>query len=531
MIPRPSPAALPAAREGISAWAKFLLLTFLFIFAGRAWMIERYAASTALVDEWDATGGELLARWHDGTLTLPALFEAHNGDHRIVATRLLEILCYSINGSWEPQWVMTVKAAIYAAAATLFIQLLAGGLATRRYLAAGVLGVLFAFPFNYQNLIWAFQSQFDFFLLAVAIGWLALLRGKYGGALVSAFLALFTLGAGPVLAASYVPWLAWRWYRDRPARRTRAIHLGLALAIVAIGLVLRSGAPPDEDTPRQRVATLASALAWPYGNLLAQATSDRTVRLVPAVIRNFPSAQESWLRGATTAIARHPSLLVALNGMLAAVILLPSAVLARWTVRHRSLPRAAIGPLVLTAFALLMSLATALARPNQTPIAVRYLDLVSLMGFSAIAAGFVLSQLQPPARRWLVFWAGAMLAGYVPIMGGTLAKLNQRMPAHWLANLQAYFPAHDHGLLADNHESRWPILESDSVSRFMALLDEPRMAAVLPRSLTAPEAPLAWPAALARTVRRAGGMIAALAALLMLGLGASRGEFASSKTD
>ena len=161
-------------------------------------MIERFGASIASVDEWEATGKEILQAWREGTLSLAMLFEAHNGDHRIVATRLWEIFWYVVNGTWDPLLIMIVKSAIYSTAATLFIHLLTHALPRWRIAAATLLAGLFAFPFNYQNMLWAFQSQFDFFLLAVALGWLALQSNRPVAALVVAFLSLFTLGAGPI---------------------------------------------------------------------------------------------------------------------------------------------------------------------------------------------------------------------------------------------------------------------------------------------------------------------------------------------
>ena len=72
-------------------WFRFLACCFAAIFGFRAFLIEKYGASIARVDEWEATGKEVIAAWRNGTFSWAALFEAHNGDHRIVATRLWEI--------------------------------------------------------------------------------------------------------------------------------------------------------------------------------------------------------------------------------------------------------------------------------------------------------------------------------------------------------------------------------------------------------------------------------------------------------
>ncbi len=497
----PFPRALPGLLRLPSRWTGLLALIFLGIFALRAWMIERFAASVAMVDEWQATAGEILAPWSQGTLTWAALFQAHNGDHRILATRLLEIACYTVNGAWDPQLVLTVKAGVYALAATLFIHLLAGGLTARRKFAALLLGVLLAFPFNYQNLIWAFQSQFDFFLLAVAAGWIALLRRRLVPALAIAFAALFTIGAGPVLAASYVPFLAWRAWREPLARWAALAGLAAALAVAAWGASLRSAAAPL-GTAGTQAETFASALGWPYSNLLEHVTSPRSVKLIPPAVRNFPSPETSWVLRAAGMIDRHPRLQLSADLLAGLLQLLPTLVLAGGVWRRRVPARTAAGPLALAGFALLMTAATAVARGGQSSISVRYLDLIALNGFAALGAAFALLQTHARWRRWIVAWGLCLLPGYLAIMGGTLAKLSHRMPAYWLANLQAYFVAHDHSLLADNRDARWPILEDASVAEFMDFLDDPQIAAVLPPSLTRPSAPLPWASAAARWVRR-----------------------------
>jgi len=510
-----SPTLPPRTLHGWSwrstEWRSFLLLLFLAIFTQRAWLVERYAASVAMVDEWEATAGEILAPWNEGTLTPAALFQAHNGDHRIVATRLLEIACYSVNGAWDPQFVLTVKAGVYALAATLLVHLLAGALGARRHLAAVLLAALLAFPFNYQNLIWAFQSQFDFFLLAVAAGWLLLLRQQLLAALAIAFAALFTMGAGPALAASYGPFLAWRAWREPRCRRPALAGLAAALAVAALGVSLRSASAAPAASPAMQAETFASALGWPYSNLLSHVTSPRSVKLIPAAVRDFPSADDSWARRAAAAITRHPGLLLPANLLVALIQLLPSLALALWVWRRRALPASAAGPLALAGFALIVTVATAMARGGQTSISVRYLDLIALNGFAALASAFVLLQTDARWRRRIVLWGLCLLPGYLAIMAGTWAKLGHRMPAYWLANLQADFAARQ-SLPADNHDARWPILESTSVTEFVAFLDEPRVAAVLPPSVTRPAAPLPWASSIAHWVRV---LSAPLAVLLM----------------
>src|SRR3954471_10656036 len=154
-----------------SAWPIFLSCCFLVIVGIRWFLVERFGASIGWGDDIDGTVDKILVPFHRGTLHWSALFAPHNGDHVITATRLWEIFWYVVNGEWDPKLVMIAKVPIYAAAMTIVIHLLTRGLAAGRFAAAASLTALFAFPFNYHNLLWAFQSQFDFFLLTAASGW------------------------------------------------------------------------------------------------------------------------------------------------------------------------------------------------------------------------------------------------------------------------------------------------------------------------------------------------------------------------
>jgi hypothetical protein len=499
------------ASDRNQGWRIMRVLCLAFIFTTRLWLVERYGAPVAMIDEWEATGSEILAPWHSGKLTVAALFQAHNGDHRIVATRLLEIMCYELNGSWDPKLVLTVKAAIYAAAATLLIQLLVGRMRKWRLQAGALLCVLFAFPFNWQNLIWAFQSQFDFFLLAVGLGWLALINNRPGAALVAAFLSLFTLGAGPVIAFSYIPFMLWRGYCREISMRSALLFVAIAGLIGLFGVSLRGEQAAKVGSPVEQLVSLNAALAWPYSNMMAQLPAERTVRLVPSAIRNFPNQERSVVMALSRFIGRNTWILIPLNAIFALIILSPVLCQGLETLRKRSWPIEASGGLGITCFALLMVLATAIARAGQTTIAVRYLDLVCLVGFSSIAAAFSLSGTRP--RRWLRLWSLFMAVGYLSVMTATMAKLGHRMPAYWLSHLQQYFPSHNHEILKDNQAGLWPILEYASVPDFMASLDDPAMEAILPHSLTKPDAPLGPAAKAAAMLRKASGV-------LLLGLSA-----------
>ena len=279
--------------------------------------------------KWEATGKEILQAWQGGTLSLGMLFEAHNGDHRIVATRLWEIFWYVVNGTWDPLLIMIAKAAIYSAAATIFIHLLTHAVPRWRHLAATLLAGLFAFPFSYQNMLWGFQSQFDFFLLTVALGWLALKADRPVGALVVAFFSLFTLGAGPILAASYLPFFAVAWMDKRWSLRKAAAFAGVSIVLVAFGVSLRGEHAAPLGTHGEQARALTTLMAWPHSSLLS--IIDRlpeSERLIPRPLLHFPSAESSWLNHIAAFLHARPMVVPILNVVFALLLLAPTITVA-----------------------------------------------------------------------------------------------------------------------------------------------------------------------------------------------------------
>jgi hypothetical protein len=509
------------------SWFKFLLCCFAGITGLRIFLIEKFGSSVAWGDDLDGIARRILLPWENGTLTWPALFAAHNGDHRIVATRLWEILWYTLNGSWDPKLVMIVKAPIFATAATLFIHVLAGRLERGRYLAAATLAVLFAFPFAFANMLWAFQSQFDFFLLMAALGWTLLLRERVMGALIVAAAAILTLGSGPVIAASYIPFFLVAWWEKKWTARKTWLCSAAALAILALGLASPTNdRPPHTGTPVEKAATLARIYAWPHSNLLSIVERlPESERYIPARLLRFPSAEQSWLLQLADWMHRHPAAVVAFNVVCAAFIVAPTVAVALLLLRRRFTITQVSGPLGLGVFAFLMIAATAVARANQVTVAPRYLDHVALAGFVSLVCCFILGVADSRHRRWLAAWGIIMGCGYAATMVVTLAQISRRPSQHSLEVLQRYFATtpHNHAAMTENGAFRGFIV-SDDPTQFMSELDEPGMERVLPRSVIAPTSPLGPAAMVARQVAKAGPAIvlAAIIAATFIARGSRR---------
>lgn len=458
------------------------------IFGVRAFCVERFAASIAMVDEWEATGQQVLAAWHNGTFSWAALFQAHNGDHRIVATRLWEILWFELNGGWDPKLVMVLKCLVFAAAGTLFTHLLSSRLPRHRYAFAAMFAALFGFPFGYQNLLWAFQSQFDFFLLAAALGWWALLSGRTVLALVIAALSPFTLGAGPIIAASYLGYGVLAWWNGRWRTRHVAIFGMIAVGVTLVGVSLRSPEASPLGAPTAQAYTLLKLLAWPHSNLLLLLSQwPDSARLIPPAFVAIPSHDHSLVISVATLLQTHPVILVSLIAILAAVMILPLPI-ALWAfVTRPALRTRLFGALCLGAFALLLQIASAIARSTEVMVQTRYIDVVELTGFAAAGAAVVLALENARWRRWMMVWAMIVLPGYVATMGASLIQLSRSHESEWLAAVQPYFPSHNRALMPANDHWQLPILDRDPTA-FENLLDDPAVIAILPQSLTDPNA-------------------------------------------
>jgi hypothetical protein len=510
-------------------WYRFLGCCFLVVVGFRLFLIHRFGASIGWGDDIDGIAHRLLGPWQRGALEWPALFVPHNGDHVMVATRLWEILWYVLNGEWDPKLVMMAKTPIFAAAMVILTHLLTRGLERRRYTCAAVLTVLFAFPFNYHNLLWAFQSQFDFFLLTAALGWMALLDGRPVLALTIAALSPLTLGAGPVLAASYVPYLLatilgrhraeippWPW-------RRAGLYTAGALVIAAAGASLPTAeAMPREGALADKIATLFQLGAWPFSNLLsAVARLPESSNLIPGQLLNFPTAESSWMMALAGAFHRHPLLLVLAHVTIAVFVMAPLIGLTFLVVRRRVRLRVVLGPLALSGFVALMIGATAVARTNQPTIAIRFVDYIMLAGFISIVAGFVLGSRRPRWRRWLALWAVIMGLGYLATAGATMSQMvNRRKPQAGLEILQQYY-AGNRAILTQR-ENLVLFIVSEDPTAFMAQLDDPEVRAVMPRVVFDPDATPGPAARIANAVAYWGLPMAGFAAAGAIWIGMRR---------
>ncbi len=255
--------------------AALLTSLFLILLGSRALLISYAGSPTPFVDEWEGDGAYLLAPYLRGELKLSDLFAPY-AEHRILFTRLLVLSAFLVAGYWDVILQMIANAILdtttVVAVAYALSRVLNGGWA----IAAMVLSVgINAMPYAYDNVVYAFNSQF-YFVLAFSLAALAFLADARAwsprwaaGVLfgVGAFLSMAS-GALTLAAAAGAHLLQMACNRRGGVRE----WLGLA-ALAAITVALISLVPHASDELRARSvgeflwAFLALA-GWPAHNML-----------------------------------------------------------------------------------------------------------------------------------------------------------------------------------------------------------------------------------------------------------------------
>ena len=289
---------------------------------------------------------------------------------------------------------------------------------------------------------------------------------------------------------------------------------------MAFGASLRAEHAAPLGTPAEQAKTLTTLMAWPHSSLIS--IIDRlpaTERLIPRPVLNFPSAETSWLNRVAALLDAHPGLVPFLNVVLALILLAPTIIVAVLVARRQIRGTQLWGALGLAGFALLMQIATAIARAQEVGVPIRYLDVIALSLFAALACSFALGAYRPRLRPLFVLWALMVTPACLATMAGTMGVLRKRQPDTWVANMRQYFPSHDHAIFRRiiAEDPNWPLpFFSNNVDQLMSFFDDPGFEAIMPLSVIAPDQPPHPIGRAARAVGRAGWLIV----LVAMGTGA-----------
>ena len=425
--------AFTAARSLIasSAGATWALVgTFLVVFGARLYN-SHFGNPLPYWDEWETDAIDLLIPLRGGFLDWQALF-IPQGEHRILVTRLLNLVGTLINGEWDPRVGMTVGALFTAEHALLCVGALKAG--PRSGLIAGfAIAIWSCLPFDMQNIYWNIQSQmYALNLLAVCTLAIAVSARTdsltWCGACASGLVSLFTMGSG-FLAPAVASVICIARLRGAKENRLSVGILGaLFLASAVIGICMYRDAPFQGGgyarTWEQFLPSFISRSAWPFPAALGWTVFLWIPWLVASVLAVylrrapmliwFAVGVGAWALLNTVGLAHgRPSdprpfdtkYFTAMSLVIAASVLSSSALMSRWPA-HR----------MLTAALLAISLATVAA---MQPIAAKGIQgsreqSGARQANEALVRAYLATGNPAPLREtpyWeLPYWNGAELA-------------------------------------------------------------------------------------------------------------------------
>ena len=251
------------------AW---LAALFLVVAGAQLWVVQLYGSPLPMWDQW-FEADSFFRPWLEGHLTWKQFFAPFN-EHRILFTRLLDLVVIRLNGRWEPMLQMTVNAFIHAAFVCGLAVCLWNFLGRKNgWLVCFLLAPFFALPYAAENALWPMNSQQYFMSLC----WLATLAGlgfgKPGGwrwwfGLAAAFMSLFTMASGLLAPVAVGGLMMLRAVKHRRMERGDLITLVSCLAVIGLGLCLRVTSDFDRPLRAHTVMEFASALVrnleWPF---------------------------------------------------------------------------------------------------------------------------------------------------------------------------------------------------------------------------------------------------------------------------
>ena len=258
------------AAAGPSPWLGGLGI-FCIVFGARLCWLNLFSRSVPFWDEWEGDALYILIPFNGGFLDWGALIMPQ-WEHRILLTRTITLFGTLVNGEWDPRVAMTVSAAMFALTTTLLGIVL---LATRQrggLVAAGILTVAAALPYDFNNLLWGGQTQmYGLVLFAVCCLGIAstpeVTAGTYAAAGAAGLVSLFTMGAGPVGSGCAVGICLVRSGFERAQRRRllglAAVFCGVALVGVCLHVSSRAHVGFYARNFGQFQKAFTGILAWP----------------------------------------------------------------------------------------------------------------------------------------------------------------------------------------------------------------------------------------------------------------------------
>ena len=434
--------------------ATLFFCALLCVFGSKLAVIDRYGTDLPFQDQWGKEADFVLAPLREGNPAwLQGALLPHN-EHRVYFTLGVDVLLILISGQWDARQECVVSAFLHAAiAASLAL------FAWRRLpgawgvISAGVIVALTALPLAWDNVLWAFQSQFYFLIGFSLLAMDGLLRETFSArwwlGLLAMLCALVSMGSGFLSALALLPLFLRDLVGAGRSWRTWTSLIATAAAF-ALGWYL-SFAPPWHASLRagsvNDFATYAAhCLAWPAS---------------ARVIFGF--------------LLYSPLLLLAMRWLGRGAPYDPAGHAMRFT-------------LAMGAWTLLQIAAVSYARGNGGGFpANRYGDVLAVgIIANAFALGLLAPALGNKRRGWLI-WAAAWLVVLGLSAATELTEIyRHELPQHrrqteaFESSVRAYMIDGDAAALRNR-----PIPFPD-YDWFIRLLDRPSIRAILPPSVSNP---------------------------------------------
>jgi hypothetical protein len=290
----PASARVSAASPTTWRWKALICGAFvLAVWGAKLWIISRFGSPVPVNDEWDAHALRLFVPAMDSALSPGGLLAPHN-EHRILTGRLVALLVFAANGSWDPILEMIVNAVIHVALGVCVLAVLGRRLDPTAFAALAVAtAVLLAVPNASENPVWGLETHF-YAVLLFGFAAIALMTRasdsfvRWGAGLAAATLAFLSLASGALLFFVAAAIIAAKCRLGvEPGRRGWPIAAAL-LACFALALALTPVIEAHKvyraHTVGEFVLRFETLAAWPF----------RVHITAAALLVNAPFALLAW---------------------------------------------------------------------------------------------------------------------------------------------------------------------------------------------------------------------------------------------
>ncbi|MGH7956721.1 MAG: hypothetical protein ACREH8_06890 [Opitutaceae bacterium] len=245
---------------------------FLLIVAAKWAAFDRYGSPMPDWDQWDAEAVELFIPWFEKDNFVSHLFHPHN-EHRVILTKLQNLALVLLNGQWDSRLEAVTNAMLHAALAVAFWVFGRRATAPRWHAPLFLaIAALFALPFAWQNILGGFHSQ-QYWLLVLSFVAIVIVpyartwSASWWMGVLSAVLALGSMGSGLLASAVVIVVLAWRLFQHEISFRASWPTLMLMATTLAIGLATRVEVPWHQEMKAKSVSdyhySIVHSLQWP----------------------------------------------------------------------------------------------------------------------------------------------------------------------------------------------------------------------------------------------------------------------------